>query len=172
MDKTAETSGKPAAREAIAAAFRDIILEAGYQDVRVLDVVKRSGVARSTFYEHFASREDLLRDSLRGMFALLAQLAAPSCDMPRMAVVLEHLAENRVMVKSLMANPGTNVLVDVFSEVIEEELAQPASTARAVAGAQMAVLSPWLDGKDARSAAELARAVRDLSLALVRSGQP
>jgi AcrR family transcriptional regulator len=171
MDKTAEMSARPAAREAIVGAFRDIILEAGYEDVRVLDVVKRSGVARSTFYEHFASREDLLRDSLRGIFELLAQLAAPSCDLSRMERVLDHLADNRAMVKSLVANPGTEVLVDVLSEAIEERLSRASCMARAIAGAQLAVLSPWLDGRDARSAAELSRVMRDLSLALVRSAQ-
>src|SRR5215469_11856168 len=119
MDKTTEMSVRPAAREAIMDAFRDIILESGYENVRVLDVVARSGVARSTFYEHFQSREDLLRESLRGVFQLLAQLAVPSCDLARIALALEHLADNRMLVKSLMANPGTEVLVVVFSEVIE-----------------------------------------------------
>jgi AcrR family transcriptional regulator len=170
MDKTAEMSKRPGAREAILKAFADIILEAGYENVRVLDIVKRSGVARSTFYEHFASREDLLRDSLRGIFQLLAQLATPSCDLSRMTSMLEHLFENRAMVRSLMADPGTEVLVDVFSETIEEHV-RTSSTARAIAGAQLAVLSSWLDGRDARSAGELSRIMRDLSVALVRSGQ-
>lgn len=47
MDKGREMSERPSAREAILAAFRDIILENGYDGVRVLDIVQRSGVARS-----------------------------------------------------------------------------------------------------------------------------
>lgn len=168
MDKTAEMSGKPAAREAILTAFRDMILQSGYEKVRVLDVVERSGVARSTFYEHFQSRKDLLRESLRGPLELLAQLTAPSYDPARMAIVLEHLAQNRALVKSLMANPGTETLIDVFSELIESrsDAPVPPIAARAVAGAQLAVISSWLDGKDARSSKDLAQALREISLAI------
>jgi AcrR family transcriptional regulator len=171
MDKTAGVSGKPAARDAILAAFREIIMESGYETVRVIDVVERSGVARSTFYEHFQSREDLLRDSMRGPFERLAQLAAPAYDPARIAAVLEHLAENRALSKSVMKNPGTDALVDLLTELIENSAGSfvPAITARAVAGAQMAIVSSWLDGKDARSTVDLVRALREISLALLRA---
>ena len=49
MDKAVKMSESSTARDAILAAFRDIILEGGYEKCRVLDVVARSGVARSTF---------------------------------------------------------------------------------------------------------------------------
>jgi len=171
MDKMAGVSGKPAARDAILRAFREIILESGYEGVRVVDVVERSGVARSTFYEHFQSREDLLRDSMRWPFERLAQLTAPSYDAASTASVLEHLAQNRALSKSLMRNPGTDALVDLLTELIESSAGSfvPAIIARAIAGAQMAIISSWLDGKDTRSANDLAHALRDLSLALIRS---
>lgn len=168
MDKTVKMSGAATARVAILAAFRDIILEGGYENCRVLDVVERSGVARSTFYEHFASREDLLRDSLRVPFDVLAQLNRPSCDVESVAYTLEHVAENRGLVGSLMRNPGMEALIDVLSEIVESGsgAAVAAIDARAVAGAQLAVLSLWLrDGKP-HSAQDLARELRSISLAL------
>ena len=171
MDKTAGVSGRPAAREAILAAFRDIILESGFEGVRVIDVVERSGVARSTFYEHFQSREDLLRDSMRGPFESLAQLAAASCDLARVASILEHFMEKRALVKSVMGNPGTGALVDLLSELIGSRAGSfvPEIVARAIAGAQLAVILSWLDGKNAHDADAVAQALRGMSLALLRT---
>jgi AcrR family transcriptional regulator len=171
MDNMTGMSGKPAARDAILRAFADIILESGYEKVRVLDVVARSGVARSTFYEHFQSREDLLRDSMRGPLVVLAGLVEPSCDLSRVESMLEHFMQNRALAKAVMVNPGTEVLIDLLAELIE---ARPAPritriAARAVAGAQMATLSSWLEGKDGRAAADLAGILRTISLALLTS---
>lgn len=172
MDKTAEVSGKTGARDAILTAFREIVLESGYETVRVVDVVERSGVARSTFYEHFQSREDLLRDCVRGLFDLLAQIAAPSYEPARTAILLEHFAQNRALSKSLMKNPGTDALVDVLTRVIEDGAGPvvPEITARAVAGTHMAIISSWLDGKDTRTSDDLARVLRELTVALLRAG--
>jgi AcrR family transcriptional regulator len=135
----------------------------------VLDVVARSGVARSTFYEHFQSREDLLRESMRGPFETLAQLALPGCDLARVASMLDHFMQNRTMAKSLMANPGTDALVEVLSEILETRCGVNVcgTSARAAAGAQMALISSWLDGKEKRTARDLAQVLRGMSLALI-----
>lgn len=169
MDKTVKMSGGPTARIAILAAFRDIILEGGYENCRVLDVVERSGVARSTFYEHFASRDDLLKDSLRLPFIVLAQLTQPACDVAQVACTVEHLAENRGLVASLVRDPGMETLIDVLAEVIEPGLgcAAGATNGRAVAGAQLAVLTRWLREQSPYSAADLAHELHSISLALV-----
>lgn len=164
-------SGKSAARDAILQAFADIILESGYAKVRVLDIIEHAGVARSTFYEHFQNREDVLRDSVRGPFEVLAQLAAPSCDLTRVALTLEHFMENRALAKSMMGHPGTDALIDLLSELIETRLDSsiPAMIVRAVAGAKMAVISSWLDGKDPYNANDVAQTLRGMSLALLRT---
>jgi AcrR family transcriptional regulator len=171
MDKVTGMPGKSAARDAILLAFADIILESGYEKVRVLDVVARSGVARSTFYEHFQSREDLLRESMRGPFETLAQLVVPTGDLTRVASTLDHFMQNRALAKSVMANPGTNALIDVLSELIEARSGAflTGIAARAVAGGQMAAISSWLDGKDTCTADDLAQTLQAMSLALLTS---
>jgi hypothetical protein len=82
------------------------------------------------------------------------------------------VAEKRALVKSLMFDPGTDVLVAVFSEIIEERTHVSTLAARAVAGAQMAVLSTWLDSEDARDASRIAQSMREMSLALLRAKLP
>lgn len=166
MDKDAKTSGEVTARDAILAAFRDILLEGGYENCRVLDIVERSGVARSTFYEHFQNRKDLLQASLRVRFEVLAELVARTCDTARVAVMLDHIAENRALMKSLISDPGLEMLIGVLAEMLESRAALTPHVAHAIAAAQLALLSQWLDGKDVRTAVDVARTMRNASVAL------
>src|SRR6201991_5046320 len=45
-------------RPRILAATVDVVAELGYPETRVVDVIKRAGVSRETFYEFFDGRED------------------------------------------------------------------------------------------------------------------
>jgi AcrR family transcriptional regulator len=167
MDKTARVSGKLPARNAILAAFRDIVLARGYDTMRVMEVVQRSGVARSTFYEHFQSREDLLRESLRWPLDQLASLVERSCDLAVVEAMLEHMAENSALTRSLLISPGTDAIVDVLTNLIEcREPNIPEVRARAIAGAQMAIVSSWLHGRGEKTTADVVRRLREIAVAL------
>jgi AcrR family transcriptional regulator len=45
-------------RERILRAMVEVVAELGYPETRVVDVIKRAGVSRKTFYEFFDDRED------------------------------------------------------------------------------------------------------------------
>lgn len=167
MDKTSGMSERRGAREAILAAFRDIVLESGYDAVRVLDVVQRSGVARSTFYEYFQSREDLLLDSLRAPLQMLAQLAGPMPDTRRTTAALEHFAQNRTLANSILEGPSAPAVRRLLAAMISDAAQRRPRFAEAAAGAQLAVVSSWLDGRDIRPAAEVAIALREITSLLV-----
>jgi AcrR family transcriptional regulator len=60
-------------RRALKEALTDLILEKGYEGVTVQDVIDRADIGRSTFYAHFADKDDLL-------MAILADLEMPGPD--------------------------------------------------------------------------------------------
>jgi AcrR family transcriptional regulator len=60
-------------RRALKEALTDLILEKGYEDVTVQEVIDRADVGRSTFYAHFLDKDDLL-------MAILADLDVPGPD--------------------------------------------------------------------------------------------
>jgi len=60
-------------RRALKEALTDLILEKGYEEVTVQDVIDRADVGRSTFYAHFIDKDDLL-------MAILADLDVPGPD--------------------------------------------------------------------------------------------
>jgi AcrR family transcriptional regulator len=167
MDKTPGMSEKRGARDAILAAFRDIMLERGYDGVRVLDVVERSGVARSTFYEHFQSREDLLLDSMRGPLRMLAQLAGPTPDTGKTTAALEHFAENRELAKSVLDGQSATAVRRLLAETISEAARRHVRFPEAAAGAQLAVIAAWLQGHDAQPAAAVAASLQEITTRLL-----
>lgn len=57
-----------ATTEKIYNAFAEVLLEKEYSDVRIQDVLDKSGVARSTFYAHYKTKEDLLKSICTTIF--------------------------------------------------------------------------------------------------------
>ena len=72
------------------AAFFSLVLSQRYHEIRVGDVLVRSGVSRSTFYEHFRNKDELLAASLEGPFQTLANL---------------HTLDTREAVEAFLAEP-------------------------------------------------------------------
>ncbi len=72
------TAGAHAApRARLLAAMARVSAERGYSSATVADVVRAAGVSRSTFYDEFASKEELFVEALRhGMEVVDARVAA------------------------------------------------------------------------------------------------
>ncbi len=66
---------KAATREGLLHAAREVIVEKGYDDVDILDITERADVAKATFYQHFANKEDCARQlMLQGFDALVRRI--------------------------------------------------------------------------------------------------
>jgi AcrR family transcriptional regulator len=52
-------------RDAMCDAARDLIAEVGYSEMSHADITSAVGIGRTTFYEHFSSKEDLLIQLVR-----------------------------------------------------------------------------------------------------------
>lgn len=75
------SSGRPKAtsRETIAEAACELYLEQGYDRTTVADITQRAGVSRSSFFNYFASKSDVLWAGLdERIAALAARLLADS----------------------------------------------------------------------------------------------
>jgi len=156
-------------RHALIEAWNHLVLNKRKRDIGVADIIDRAKVGRSTFYDHYASADDLHLDALRRPFAPLADAAAGSPDEARVAHVLAHFWENRQRARRTFG-PRTERLL---SQMVEERLggrnlvvARPIA-ARQLAGAAHAALIAWLGGEAPCSAELLARAICRSSLAQV-----
>lgn len=71
-------------RDAMFDAARDLIAEVGYSEMSHADITSSVGIGRTTFYEHFSSKEDLLIQLVRRDLPQTTQeiLASVDADLP------------------------------------------------------------------------------------------
>lgn len=156
-------------REALIA----LMLERGWDVVSVQDICERADVGRSTFYTHFADKEELLvggfddlRETIR---AGLAQ--APASDAPlRFARgMIDHAHENQRLFRALVGKRSGQVVLRRFRELVvtlvrgdlARPRAPPAPTTDAavhfIAGAFLELLTWWLETRNALEPADIER---------------
>ena len=130
-------------RHAILRAFRDVVLENRLREIRVVELVRRAGVARSTFYEHFDSLEDVLRESLQVPLGVLAATARGKKNGNALEFLLNHMLERRTDALALLDGEAGSMVRNTLADMIG---GSPV-TAYAVAGAQLATIAAWLEGR-------------------------
>lgn len=163
MNLPIETRGERS-RAAILRAFVELIFREGFERVSVRGIVAGAGVARSTFYEHFSSKEDVLRASMAQFFEVLARCVSGEAQPPDLLPVLAHFWENRRLTD---AGIPRRILALSLSEMIEtrlrergEALLLPARlVAIQLAEAQLALVESWLRGRAYARAEDVAAAL-------------
>jgi AcrR family transcriptional regulator len=168
VNKPADDTKVARTRAALRQAFFQLLLARHYEDVKVSDIAQRAGVGRSTFYEHFRSKDDLLLASLRHLLEVVAQCASDQADPARLQLVLEHFWQNRRLARVTLGGPSRPRIARLLAELIEDRLPEqrsaPAATrrvvARQLAEGMLGLLVAWLTGElscDARVVAETLR---------------
>ena len=154
--------------DALLNAFIGLVLEENYRRISIGRIVERANVGRSTFYEHFRSKDDILIASMGGMFEVLADAACP--DAPRAALdrLVAHFWSNRQLARAVLAPPIEGKLRRALAAKIEERLAAQADAERftprrivavQIAAAQLALLDAWTRGELSAGAGEIAGAL-------------
>jgi AcrR family transcriptional regulator len=161
-------------RAAILGAFFGLVLERRYHEITVGALIRRAGVARSTFYEHFSGKDELLVESLRGPFnpLVLALEGAPAA--PAVAGMLAHFWDHRRLAPGIFqgavghrAQAALTAMLArgvhgrgpwrVADEVLAEQLA----------ALQFGTITAWLAGRIAIDPASLARSLVASTAALL-----
>lgn len=143
-------------RQALLAAFRDLVQEYPYDTVSVGDIVGRANVGRSTFYEHYDGKDDLLGESVGTPFRALTAMVG-AAEMPASLVgTIAHFRENQRLGRTLLTGPTKPILIRSLADLIEVQLVAlgrraPASAlipdalaALHLASGQLALIENWL----------------------------
>ena len=145
-------------REALIA----LMIERGWDAVSVQDVCERANVGRSTFYTHFADKEELLvggfEDLRRMIRAQLASATSPTEPLRFARGIIEHAYENQRLFRALVGKRSGQLVLTRFRELIvdlvQEDLSpvcQPGprkdAVAHFIAGAFLELLAWWLEGR-------------------------
>ena len=152
-------------RSAILRAFVDHIFRDGFENISVQAVVAGAGIARSTFYEHFSCKEDVLRASMAQFFEVLAECVSSEDQPAELTRVLGHFWENRRLTDAIFAGTARQILALSLSEIIESRvrdrrlLLPHRLAAIHLAEAQLALVESWLRGRAFARVEEMATAV-------------
>ena len=150
-------------RQALGYALLHLMMEKGYEAVSIKDIIDRANVGRSTFYAHYADKDELFAKQFDRMIEMLIQ-HTPQDDSDRNLLfpslrLFEHIQEQWKLYKILSRESGINVhtrqLQKSISERIEQRLLASGQTfdvpvpiiANFLAGSLLSLLKWWLDNK-------------------------
>ena len=114
-------------REAIFAAFTDLLAGKRYEAVTVSDIIERADVGRATFYAHFATKDHLLKELCHELFCHIFDATKAgetahrhifSCNAPQPAALhlLRHFKNNDNRILTLLASDSNEVFLRYFKE--------------------------------------------------------
>jgi AcrR family transcriptional regulator len=154
-----------------------LIVERGYEKVTVQDILDRAESGRATFYEHFRSKEDLLRSGMERMRALLlkewksdAEAGAKSSEQLGFTLALfKHVDGHRHLYRAIVGRESGMIVERklrlILADFVREDLKSrkawrqhPVSrdfAVQYVVGALWTVMTWWLDYRVPLSAEEI-----------------
>ncbi len=153
-------------RAAILKAFGGLVLERAYSRIQVRDILERAKVGRSTFYEHYRNKDDVLRQALSGLFSVLSESVASDTMATHLPVVIDHFWQNRRLARGLLNGSARDVVSRLLTDLVQEAItSRPGAdqlvlpirlVAAQIAGAQLALITEWLSSRPPCSAALVA----------------
>lgn len=162
-------------RDALQSAFIVLALRRRYHEIRIDDILQASGVGRSTFYEHYASKDALLAASLEDVLALLTRTSTGEADARQIAALLQHFWQQRALARSLFQGAPLRVVRTALVAQVEVQLQHSGRrlrishrlAAHALADGLFSPILAWLTGEAACDASELAAALCASSQAML-----
>jgi AcrR family transcriptional regulator len=145
-------------------AFVALLMERSYRNVRIADIVTSADVGRSTFYEHFRDKDEILLASMGWMFAILADAVKPDACRETLVRLATHFWDNRSLARTVLVHPVQPKLERALTRALEERLtigdvANRRLRAVAIAAGQLSILGAWTRGELPASAGDVADAL-------------
>jgi AcrR family transcriptional regulator len=188
-DKIVKMSGRPPvmhftkdrltkSKRSLILAFNRLVLQRSYLEIHVADIISEADVSRSTFYEHFRNKDDVLRHSLVHVLGPLANAGFDNGHPDDIKFVLQHFRDFQSFARIYLAAPVSHVLANLLREMVEAKLcALPLNpvgglpvqlVAAQISGSTLGMIKAWLDNEvcvdSMLVAAQIHRAARALQM--------
>src|SRR5947207_8965622 len=145
-------------RKLLQDALISMMIDKGYEDTAVQDIIDRANVGRATFYAQFADKETLLTSRLEDLRNMLAERQRQSPTLGFSLPMLEHAHSHLRLYQAIVGHErGAFVLRRIHRTIADLALRDVQAlgfkgtveerhlAAEYMAGAFMAVLTWWLD---------------------------
>jgi len=137
-------------------AFFEMVQSVRFDEIKTIHIIENAGIGKSTFYEHFSDKDDVLGQSLEGPLSAFAKALTGQGDSEQTAFILNHFWERRVFARVILQHPSRDIAQACLRRLIMEgsvEGRSSADKARARANASflsagfLDLLNEWLLGR-------------------------
>ncbi len=143
-------------RQLLRDALMSLILEVGYDSVRVQDITDRANLGRATFYLHYRDKEELLVKSLQAMCDDLAERAQNREKGTSISLIaFQHAAENRDLYQAILGANGASAVIRQMRDYVTKSgqsilpgirgTLPPEVATNFLGGALLGLISWWLE---------------------------
>ena len=144
-------------RRDLMSAFIELMLTRGYAAATTAEICRRANIGRSTFYLHYAGKQQMLAESLKHPSAGLAACVGSDLTAQQLLPLLEHFRGQRAVNHVFFESPVRQLWVASLAALIEPRLPRlraaasqvripRALAALVVAEMQIALVTHWLTG--------------------------
>jgi AcrR family transcriptional regulator len=175
------TTRSESTKRLLVATFSKLLLTSKlYESLTVRDIANEAGVARSTFYQHFRTKSQILAESLRVPFTPLVKCVTGDASVGELQDALDHFWENRSIGRGLFQGSNRRFVGRVLAAMVRNQLktrrgispAQRSLLSVMIAEAQLGTVAAWISGDLDCSSAAMAEMVTDVSRTLGMAALP
>ncbi|WP_293206807.1 TetR/AcrR family transcriptional regulator [Parvibaculum sp.] len=166
-------------RTALHKALLSLVERKGYEEVSIRELIEEADVGRSTFYAHYAGKEDLLRsgfDNLRRELAEAMKEEQGAVPFRFSRTMFEHAARHVGIYHAMTGSPGNVIAIGeigrILTEFVRRELSETEDDGgvprevriQFVVGTLVNLLTWWLERRPDLPPAEVDAMFRRLAL--------
>jgi len=118
-------------RNALFSAFRSLLEETSYSAITVQDIIDRADVGRSTFYAHFETKDDLLREMCEEIFSHVFidphgeetshHFSEEDSDISHQIThLLYHMKENQDLMRGMISGDDGGLFMCYFKQYLND----------------------------------------------------
>lgn len=137
---------------AIHTAFSKQFFEHGLSGFSVSDLIAAADIARSTFYKHYSSKEDVLCTLMAPMLRPIAMCAWSEEAPVSLVDISQHIWENRRRGNPIFEEPAKSALTRQLADLIESQRPPNAESpsrlvSMSLSRSAIGMLEEWLSGR-------------------------
>lgn len=122
-------------RAAIFTAFEELIADKRYEEITIQEIIERAHIGRTTFYTHFLSKDDMLKELIAEMFTHIFDdpleeeethdlSDAERTESTLLIHILYHLEEDERRYTPLFTGRGAQIFWNQFQIQLRRKLAE------------------------------------------------
>jgi len=124
MDRRIEKTKK-----AIKDAFYELISKYDYSKISIQDIIDKANIGRSTFYDHFETKDELLNSMCNDLFEHIFNhdlkeeshcFMESSTLKEKIIHIMYHLLERKEAIKGILKSDASNTFINYFTKYIDK----------------------------------------------------